>query len=75
MITRDPPPVIRADGTYLVTGGLGGLGLLCARWLVQQGARSIVLTGRRAPSETAQAVIASLEAEGALRARRAGGCE
>ena len=65
VITRVPPPLIRADGTYLVTGGLGGLGLLCARWLVQQGGRNLVLTGRRAPSDEARAVIAGLEAEGA----------
>ncbi|WP_431977779.1 type I polyketide synthase [Micromonospora haikouensis] len=38
----------RADGTYLVTGGLGALGLEVARWLVERGARRLVLTGRRA---------------------------
>jgi len=37
----------RADARYLVTGGLGGLGLSLARWLVGQGARHIVLTSRR----------------------------
>jgi len=33
-------------GTYLVTGGLGGLGLKVARWLAQAGASHIVLVGR-----------------------------
>ena len=28
---------VRADGAYLVTGGLGGLGLHVARWLVERG--------------------------------------
>jgi 6-methylsalicylic acid synthase len=38
----------RADGTYLVTGGLGVLGMEVARWLADRGARRIVLAGRRA---------------------------
>ena len=38
---------VRADGTYLVTGGLGALGLRLARRLVEQGARRLVLLGRR----------------------------
>ncbi|WP_020663221.1 type I polyketide synthase [Amycolatopsis benzoatilytica] len=36
----------RPDGTYLVTGGLGAIGLQVARWLVGLGARRIVLAGR-----------------------------
>ncbi|GAA0454681.1 type I polyketide synthase [Streptomyces olivaceiscleroticus] len=39
-------PVCRADGTYLVTGGLGALGLHVAQWLADRGARRLVLTGR-----------------------------
>ncbi len=43
-----PQPVSwNASGAYLVTGGLGGLGLKVARWMAEQGAGSIVLTGRR----------------------------
>lgn len=37
---------LRSDRTYIVTGGLGGLGLLCARWLVERGARRLILIGR-----------------------------
>lgn len=40
-------PHVRDDGSYLITGGLGGLGLKVARWLVDRGARHLVLTGRR----------------------------
>ncbi|MBP7571049.1 MAG: SDR family NAD(P)-dependent oxidoreductase, partial [Acidobacteria bacterium] len=40
-------PVLVSDGSYLVTGGLGGLGLRVARWLAERGARHIVLAGRR----------------------------
>lgn len=56
---------IRADGTYLITGGLGALGLLFARWLVEQGARSVALTGRNAPKPAAQAVLDELRGLGA----------
>ena len=41
------PLPIGADGSYLVTGGLGGLGRGVARWLAAQGARHLVLAGRR----------------------------
>ncbi|HEY6927571.1 MAG TPA: SDR family NAD(P)-dependent oxidoreductase [Steroidobacteraceae bacterium] len=42
---------VKPDRTYLVTGGLGGLGLLCAEWLIAHGAQHVALTGRRAPQE------------------------
>ena len=56
---------LRSDGTYLITGGLGGLGLEVARWMVDRGAARLVLLGRRAPSEAASEVIAELNAAGA----------
>lgn len=59
------PARIAADGTYLITGGLGGLGLVLARWMVAQGARHLVLVGRRAPGEAARAAIGAMEAAGA----------
>lgn len=36
----------RTDGSYLITGGLGDLGLQVARWMVEQGARRLILMGR-----------------------------
>jgi len=36
----------RTDGSYLITGGLGDLGLSVARWMVEQGARRLILLGR-----------------------------
>lgn len=56
---------IRAAATYLITGGLGGLGLVLAQALVAQGARRLVLMGRRPPSGAAEAVLAALRAAGA----------
>ena len=59
------PLAIRADRTYLITGGLRGLGLRVAEWLVDEGARSIALMGRHAPSGEAAAVMTRLRARGA----------
>jgi NADPH:quinone reductase-like Zn-dependent oxidoreductase/acyl carrier protein len=57
---------VKSDGTYLVTGGLGGFGLATAKWLVEQGATSLALLGRRGPvTEEAIAGIAELERAGA----------
>ncbi|HEY3919577.1 MAG TPA: SDR family NAD(P)-dependent oxidoreductase, partial [Stellaceae bacterium] len=56
---------IRADVTYLVTGGLGGLGLRVADWLVAAGARRLVLLARKPPSPEARGAIARLAATGA----------
>lgn len=33
--------------SYVITGGLGGFGLELADWLVQRGAKTLVLTSRR----------------------------
>ena len=53
-VAEASPPVIavsgecrlRADGSYLVTGGLGGLGLSLGRWMAKHGAGHLVLLGR-----------------------------
>jgi acyl transferase domain-containing protein/ubiquinone/menaquinone biosynthesis C-methylase UbiE len=55
---------LRGDGTYLVTGGLGGLGLLVARHLAERGARHLVLVGRSGASPAAASAIAEIEALG-----------
>jgi acyl transferase domain-containing protein len=53
-------PCVRADATYLITGGWGALGLAVARRLVHRGARHLVLLGRSAPSAAAAAMIDGL---------------
>jgi len=52
---------IREDSSYLITGGLGALGLMLAQQFVEQGAQSIVLVSRRSPSPQAQAILQKLE--------------
>jgi amino acid adenylation domain-containing protein len=59
------PMAMRADQTYLVTGGLGGLGLAVARWMVARGARYLALLGRSVPSSEAAEAVQKLREAGA----------
>jgi acyl transferase domain-containing protein/acyl carrier protein/phospholipid N-methyltransferase len=53
-----------ADASYLITGGLGGLGLAVADRLARRGARRLALVGRSGPSPSAQAAVESLRHRG-----------
>ncbi|WP_019971735.1 type I polyketide synthase [Mycobacterium sp. 141] len=57
------PLELRADATYLVTGGLGSIGLEIAGYLASHGAKHLVLTSRREPSDTAAQRIEGLRAQ------------
>ena len=57
------PLVLRPEATYLVTGGLGAIGLEFAGYLAAHGARTVVLTSRRTPGEAAQRRIDALGAQ------------
>ncbi|ANN16014.1 polyketide synthase [Amycolatopsis orientalis] len=60
-----PGTPVRSDRTYVLTGGLGGLGRTVARWLAQQGARHLVLVGRSgATTPAAEQLVTDLTAEG-----------
>ncbi|MFN7984381.1 MAG: SDR family NAD(P)-dependent oxidoreductase [Vicinamibacterales bacterium] len=52
--------LVTPDGTYLITGGLGYLGLQTAHWLASKGARHVVLVGRRPPTAANLETIQSL---------------
>jgi acyl transferase domain-containing protein/acyl-CoA synthetase (AMP-forming)/AMP-acid ligase II/acyl carrier protein len=57
-------PALRRDATYLITGGLGSLGLKLARWMAERGAGRLVLAGRNAPSSQAEATLEELRQGG-----------
>jgi len=64
--TRAPAHLpLRDDSTYLVTGGLGALGLGVARRFVERGARHLVLAGRHEPGVEARKVLEDLRQAGA----------
>ncbi|HUH72972.1 MAG TPA: SDR family NAD(P)-dependent oxidoreductase [Chitinophagales bacterium] len=52
-----------SNGTFLITGGYGGLGLTFAQYLVEKGVRRLILTGRSGHSE--HPIIQELEKQGA----------
>ncbi|MFN8441274.1 MAG: SDR family NAD(P)-dependent oxidoreductase [Caldilineaceae bacterium] len=56
---------IDSSAAYLISGGLGGLGLQVARWLADNGARYLCLTSRRGVTTTMQQqMIGELERKG-----------
>jgi amino acid adenylation domain-containing protein len=71
LVDREPAPdgaassPIRNDASYLITGGLGGLGLAVAGRLVERGARTLVLVGRHTPGVAAQERLQRLRDQGA----------
>jgi NADPH:quinone reductase-like Zn-dependent oxidoreductase/acyl carrier protein len=65
VLRPDRVPVFRPDGAYVITGGLGGLGLRLARHLAASGCGRIVLNSRSAPGEFAVREIQAMRAAGA----------
>ena len=58
--------MVRPDGAYLITGAFGGYGKVVADWLVDCGARHLVLTSRSgAASPEAGKLVEKLTARGA----------
>ncbi|MDQ0585331.1 sulfolipid-1 biosynthesis phthioceranic/hydroxyphthioceranic acid synthase [Streptomyces rishiriensis] len=64
VLSPDRVPVYRADGAYVITGGLGGLGLRLARHLSAAGCGRIVLNSRSAPAEAAAREIQAMREAG-----------
>ncbi|BCL80784.1 hypothetical protein ccbrp13_32490 [Ktedonobacteria bacterium brp13] len=59
------PLHLHADGSYLITGGLGGFGLFTARFLVEHGARHLILASRRGhPTEEDAPIIEQFQQRG-----------
>jgi polyketide synthase 5 len=56
--------VLRGDGSYIITGGLGGLGLFLAEKMAAGGCGRIVLTSRSAPDQKALETIELIRATG-----------
>ena len=55
---------IQNSSTYLITGGMGGLGLQVAGWMIAQGARHLLLMGRSEPTAEAREQIQAWETQG-----------
>ncbi|AFZ33823.1 Phenylalanine racemase (ATP-hydrolyzing), Mycocerosate synthase [Stanieria cyanosphaera PCC 7437] len=52
------------NASYLITGGLGALGLEVTQWMIEKGAKHLILISRNQPSQNAQATINQLQQNG-----------
>ncbi len=57
-------PSLHGNRTYLVTGAFGGLGQRLTAWLIAQGARHLILCGRREPDAEARLRLTAWRDEG-----------
>nr|WP_204807610.1 type I polyketide synthase [Mycobacterium riyadhense] len=65
VVPPEQVPAFRPDGSYIVTGGLGGLGLFLAEQMAAAGAGRIVLNSRSVPNQKALETIKFVRATGA----------
>lgn len=66
VIPRDTSHTLfRADSSYLLVGGLGGLGRAIASWMVRCGAKNLIFASRSGlAKQSAQTLVKDLEAQG-----------
>jgi NAD(P)-dependent dehydrogenase (short-subunit alcohol dehydrogenase family) len=61
----NPTPVFRSDRSYLLVGGLGGLGRAVANWMVENGARHLTFLSRSAhDTPDTRGFVEELESQG-----------
>ncbi|NJL82097.1 MAG: KR domain-containing protein [Chloroflexaceae bacterium] len=68
------PQFLRGDSTYLITGGLGALGLKVTNWAIQQRVKYLVLTSRRSPSPQEREILNQMKQGGSRSLRCQGRC-
>ncbi|PJE22951.1 MAG: polyketide synthase [Mycobacterium sp.] len=64
VVPPEQAPVFRRDGAYIITGGVGGLGLFFASKLAAAGCGRLVLTARSQPNPKARQMIERLRKAG-----------
>ena len=62
--TLPEAPATAPQGTVLITGGLGGLGLQVATWLTEQDVSGVLLCSRRAPDDDVRSTLETLRGAG-----------
>jgi acyl transferase domain-containing protein/acyl carrier protein len=63
-LTDSKPLAIKDQGVYLVTGAFGGMGFKVTQWLIEQGAKHLILLARTAPSESVKQWLEQAKADG-----------
>ncbi|MEL6494852.1 MAG: aminotransferase class I/II-fold pyridoxal phosphate-dependent enzyme [Cyanobacteria bacterium J06623_7] len=56
--------IVKPEASYLITGGMGALGLQVAKWLATEGAKHLILLGRNSPNSQVQSEISKLHQQG-----------
>lgn len=57
-------PMFNSRSTYLITGGLGGIGFTICQWMVtKHDARHVILAGRNPPNASMEKAISKLNAD------------
>ena len=64
-LAHPSPPQFHKNGTYLISGGLGGLGLLVAKWMAELGAGHLALVSRRDVTSEVEVRIQAVKQAGA----------
>ncbi|WP_079645203.1 type I polyketide synthase [Mycobacteroides abscessus] len=64
MLIAGTPVEFEPDATYLITGGLGGIGCAVAAWMIERGARNLVLMGRSRLTASTLKSVESMREEG-----------
>ncbi|AIY41027.1 Malonyl CoA-acyl carrier protein transacylase [Collimonas arenae] len=63
-VSADLTASLRKEGVYLITGGMGALGLIFARYLCERYQATVFLTGRSAPTEQHRLTLNELSSLG-----------
>lgn len=63
-IDNSKPLAIKEQSVYLVTGAFGGMGFKVTQWLIEQGAKHLILLARTAPSESIKQWLEQAKANG-----------
>ncbi|SES73464.1 type I polyketide synthase [[Clostridium] polysaccharolyticum] len=62
--SKEKPVVIREDVSYLITGGVGALGMVYAERLVRKGAKHLILLARHQPDKKIEERIDNFRRQG-----------
>lgn len=57
-------PIVRSDGSYLISGGTGAIGLQLASWLADQGAGAVLLASRSGLPDHAHEAVEKIRGQG-----------
>ena len=64
-VSRNDRVTFKPKASYLITGGLGGVGLAAAKWMASNGARHLILVSRRDANSEIESQIREIESLGA----------